>query len=170
MQRGRTVDEAGRGADGCDLNLRGDCACHGALRNSICAGWCGRRGRNRACARHYAGLCHGGVEDGDLGFGRGTPCVAQDDDRGTRAGADAKGVGLSDAQLAVVAAVVSLLEGVDFSQGDVCDELGNVGVDAGFDACADVDVLAWRGQIVQGDADAGFEAEDGFEDDFAALD
>lgn len=168
LQRGWAVDQAGRGADDCALGLCGDCAGHGALRNSI-----RRRGRDCAragLARHCADLRQRGVEDGNLGFGRGTPCVAQDDERGTRAGADAKGVGLGDAQSTIVAAIVSLLEGINFAQRDVGDELGNVGVDAGFDACADVEMLVWRGEIVQGDADAGFEAEDGFENDAAALD
>lgn len=67
-----------------------------------------------------------------------------------------------------IVVVVSLLQGVNFAQRDVCDEFGNVGVDAGFYACADVELLDWR-EIVQGDADAGFEAEDSFEDDAAAL-
>jgi hypothetical protein len=97
------------------------------------------------------------VEDGDFGFGRWAPCIVSQDERGASAGADAKGIGLGDAELAVVIAVISLLEGINFSHGDVGDEFCNVGVDACFNACADVEVLVFR-EVMQADSEAGFEA------------
>lgn len=77
----------------------------------------------------------------------------------------------------VVVVVVSLCGDVDFGEGNVCDELGNVGVDAGFHAGANLEGLeayCVDGDAVdeglKGDADAGLDAEDGFEEHVAVAD